>query len=113
MLHPELARIRGFDVVPALPEPLKPLLDIAYNLWWTWHPEAVELFVRLDRQLWHETNHNPVKLLGSCPQELLDEAAADEGFLTSIARVQANLERHMTRTPWLTKRGDDPGTLHE
>ncbi len=112
MLSPDMARIRSFEVVPSLPEPLRPLLDIAYNLWWTWHPEAVELFVRLDRQLWHETNHNPVKMLGVCPQEVLDDAARDDGFLTSLSRVMANLSRHMNRTPWLVKKKMDPGSLH-
>ena len=69
MISPDIARIRTFDVVPSLPGPLKPLLEIANNIWWTWHPEAVDLFVRLDRNLWEETKHNPVKLLGSCPQD--------------------------------------------
>ncbi|MCX5658692.1 MAG: alpha-glucan family phosphorylase [Planctomycetota bacterium] len=109
MISPDLARIRSFEVVPLLPEALKPLLDIAYNLWWSWHPEAVELFVRLDRGLWHSTHHNPVKMLGSCPQERLDQAARDEGFLNSLARVTANLQRHLDRSPWLVKQKKDPG----
>ena len=109
MLNPDQARIRAFEVVPSLPEALAPLLEIAYNLWWTWHPEAVELFNRLDRNLWHQTNHNPVKMLGCCPQQVLDEAARDEGFLTTLARVQTNLNRHLERTPWLVKQKLDPG----
>ena len=100
MLSPDQARIRSFKVVPSLPEPLLPLLDIAYNLWWSWHPEAVELFVRLDKNLWAETKHNPVRMLGSCPQTTLDQAARDEGYLTSVRRVVENLKRHMERTPW-------------
>jgi len=112
MISPETARIRTFEVVPSLPPALRPLLDVAYNLWWTWHPEAVELFVRLDRQLWHDTHHNPVKMLGICPQEILDEAAKDDGFLTSLSRVTANLTRHMDRTPWLERQKQDPGSLH-
>ncbi|MEE9211715.1 MAG: alpha-glucan family phosphorylase [Phycisphaeraceae bacterium] len=109
MLNPELARIRSFEVVPTLPEPLKPLLDIAYNLWWTWHPEAVELFVRLDRSLWQATQHNPVKMLGTCSQKVLDQAARDEGYLTSLDRAVNNLKRHLERTPWLVKQKRDPG----
>jgi len=103
MLSPQQAKIRTFEVLPSLPEPLKPLLDLAYNLWWSWHPEATELFVRLDKELWTKSNHNPVLMLGSCPQDRLDQMARDEGFLTTMARVQANLDRHMTRTPWLTR----------
>ena len=101
MLNPDLARIHAFDVVPSLPEPLKPLLDIAYNLWWTWHPEAVELFVRLDRQLWQRTRHNPIRMLGTVSQQTLDAAARDEGFLASLDRAQSNLRRHLERKPWI------------
>ncbi len=103
MLSTQNARIRSFKVVPSLPEPLKPLLPIARNLWWTWHPEAVELFHRLDAAMWRETHHNPVKMLGNLPQQTLDAAAADEGFLNSLQHVTNNLARHLDRVPWLKK----------
>ncbi len=109
MISPSQARIRSFEVVPALPEPLKPLLDIANNLWWSWHPEAVELFVRLDRRLWASTHHNPVKLLGMVSQQTLDQFARDEGFLNSMQRVVDGLRDHMTRTPWLDTTEHAPG----
>jgi glycogen phosphorylase len=101
MINPSQARIRSFEVVPSLPEPLGPLLRIANNIWWTWHPEAVDLFVRLDRDLWRTSHHNPVKMLGMVSQERLDEVAKDEGFLTSLSQAVKNLERHMGRTSWL------------
>ena len=111
MLSPDHARIRAFEVVPSLPEPLTPLLEIAYNLWWSWQPEAVELFVRLDRQLWHQTNHNPVKMLGQLPQQTLDAFARDDGFLTSLNRVREQMQAHLNRTPWLTTHGGAPENL--
>lgn len=104
MLSANLARIHAFEVVPTLPDPLQPLLEIANNLWWTWHPEAVELFVRIDLDLWRNSNHNPVWMLGNCPQDRLDELAADDGFLTSMQRAHQNMRRHMTRPSWLASR---------
>ena len=80
MLHAGQASIRSFRAVPNLPEPLRPLMEIAHNLWWTWHPEAVRLFQRLDRDLWEQTHHNPVKLLGMVDQGLLDRVAKDQSF---------------------------------
>ncbi len=109
MLSPDFARIRCFEVVPSLPLPLQPLMDVAYNLWWSWHPEAVQLFLRLDRKLWSESNHNPVKMLGMLSQDALDRAANDEGFVTSLKRVLENLARHTERQPWLSTIGKDPG----
>lgn len=105
MLSPDLARIRSFEVVPALPEPLTPLLEIARNLWWSWKPEAVELFTRLDADLWESTHHNPVKLLGTVGQDKLDRAARDESYLTALKQARAMLDRHLNRTPWHVSAG--------
>ena len=54
---------------------LQPLLDIAHNMWWTWHPEAVELFKRVDHNLWERFHHNPVQMLGNCSQDTLEQIA--------------------------------------
>jgi glycogen phosphorylase len=35
-----------------LPPKLEGLHRLAYNLYWTWHPEVRELFARIDRQAW-------------------------------------------------------------
>ena len=74
--------IRTFQVFPDVPDPLQPLLEMAHNLWWVWQPDAVELFRRLDRRLWDEVHHNPVKLLGIIDQSKLEalprDAAAEE-----------------------------------
>ena len=59
--------VKTFSIIPSLPDRLKPLMDIAYNLWWVWDADAVELFRRIDREKWRETNHNPLALLGSDP----------------------------------------------
>lgn len=104
MLSPNLARIRAFKVVPTLPEPLQPLWTIANNLWWSWNSETVALFIRVDRELWHVSNHNPVQMLGNCTQERLNELAVDDGFLTSLHRVYANLQRHLRAPGWLARR---------
>ncbi len=107
MLNPSQARIRSFEVVPSLPKPLQPLMEIANNLWWTWHPEAVDLFVRLDRDLWHTSHHNPVKMLGMISQDTLDNAAKDEGYLASLSVAVENLARHLGRPSWLKSIGRD------
>ncbi len=43
-----MTRVRRFQVLPALPEALQPLRELAYNLWWTWDPDAIELFRLMD-----------------------------------------------------------------
>ncbi len=103
MLHAGNAKIRSFRVVPDLPAPLRPLLEIAHNLWWSWHPEAVGLFKRLDRELWLETSHNPVKFLGSVRQSALDRAATDQSFMHSLNTVYARFREHMDRSSWFQR----------
>ncbi|MCH9023346.1 MAG: alpha-glucan family phosphorylase, partial [Planctomycetes bacterium] len=92
--------VRTFVVVPSLPERLGDLRRIAYNLWWCWDHDAIDLFRRLDRKLWDECGHNPVKMLGQLTQEQLDEAASDEGVLAQMGRVGKKLEAYLNSPRW-------------
>ena len=78
-----------FRVVPALPEPVAGLRDVAYNLHWAWDHDAIELFRRLDSTLWESTGHNPVRLLGTVDQRRLEEVTRDDSFLAHLERVCA------------------------
>src|SRR5437867_1268002 len=96
--------VRTFQVRPSLPERLRALEDLAYNLRWAWDPETISLFRRLARDLWEENNHNPVLMLGRIPQERLTEAAQDEAFLAHLDRVDADLRAYMAgRGTWHRK----------
>jgi starch phosphorylase len=93
--------IRTFTVVPSLPPPIEALRGIAYNLRWAWSHDSIELFRRLDRDLWETTGHNPVLMLGSIEQEKLEAAALDNAFLAHLERVSANLESYLQgETSW-------------
>lgn len=75
---------------PHLPERIRGLDRIAYNLWWTWHRQAWEMFHALDPQLWRQSSENPIMLLQLLPEEALQSAANNPGFL---ALYDAVLER--------------------
>ncbi len=83
------------EVIPYLPPELERLRELAYNLRWTWEHEVIDLFMQLDRYLWDSTNQNPVLLLGSIGQEKLNEAAADEGFVSNLERVYDRHRQYM------------------
>jgi len=89
-----------FVVAASLPEALEPLREIAYNLRWCWDRDTIELFRRIDRDLWEETEHNPVKLLGSVSQEVFERLAQDEGFLSHLQRVRQGLKEYMESNGW-------------
>ena len=86
---------RTFSVIPSLPPALEGLRSIAYNLHWAWSHESIELFRRLDTNLWETTGHNPVLMLGAIEQEKLESAARDDAFLAHLDRVSANLESYL------------------
>jgi glycogen phosphorylase len=102
-----MAIVKKFKVVPNLPDKLAPLLTIASNMWWVWNFEAIELFRRLNVELWSEVKHNPVKMLGSISQTDLEEAASSESFLAHMEKVQQELEWHMTRKTWYDEHQKD------
>lgn len=77
-------------VLPNIPESLRPLEALSRNFWWTWHPTARLLFVRLDEAGFRAVGRNPVKLLREIDQSKLDAAAADAGF---VADARQQLEK--------------------
>jgi starch phosphorylase len=96
--------IRTYSVRPALPAALLPLDRIARNLWWCWHSSAVELFQRLDRDLWEAVDHNPLALLARINQSQLEAAAADDGFLSHLEGVAAALTNYLeTTSTWFNR----------
>lgn len=95
-----MKRIQKFRVVPYLPEELSPLMKIARNMWWAWSFEAIELFRRLDVELWREVDHNPIALLGALPQKTMNTTAKSESFIAHMNRVEEELDTHLESTSW-------------
>lgn len=93
--------VHTFDVVPALPDSLSGLRRLAYNLRWTWDHESIELFRRLDSDLWESTGHNPVRMLGAMDQAQLEAAAKDESILAQVERTVHELDEYLaSKATW-------------
>ena len=97
-------RIHSFRVVPALPERLQGLRDIAYNLLWSWDDDLRVVFSRLDRDLWDGTYQNPVLMLGTIAQERLEALARDESFLSYYDRALERLHAYLREPTWWDRR---------
>ncbi len=96
--------VQDFTVIPSLPPAIEALRELAFNLRWCWTHDTVELFRRLDRDLWESTGHNPVLILGSIEQEKLEAAAVDDAFLGHLHRVEADLHAYLhTEATWFNK----------
>jgi len=93
--------VHVLNVVPSLPEPLAGLRRLAYNLRWTWHHDSIELFRRLDHDLWESTGHNPVRMLGTINQAQLELAASDESLLAHLDRAVNELDSYLgSKSTW-------------
>jgi glycogen phosphorylase len=78
-----------------LPRKLARLGDLAFNLWWTWQPEAGRLFSQLDRAMWERLNHNPIRMLREIKRARLNEVLKDRDYMDSYKRVFADFDAYM------------------
>ncbi len=95
--------VRSFTVVPALPDSVKDLEALAGNMYWSWNPEFVDVFKRIDSNLWLACGHNPVKLLGSVSQARLESLADNEGFLCQLRHAMDKLRAYLDGPTWYEK----------
>ena len=86
---PALAAAHGWQPAAPLPEPLAPLLDIAYNLHWSYSEQAWEAFARLDPALWESTGHNPVRMFATIEPAKLAIAAKDAELVKLVRAAYA------------------------
>ncbi len=88
-----------------IPERISGLGELAYNMWWSWHPEARNLFKRLDRLLWKNTGHNPVRLLTEIPYHQLVACAEDANYLSSYDAAMDEYRKSLFVNPtWFKTR---------
>ncbi len=81
-----------------LPKRINRLGELAYNLWWTWQPEAARVFGRLDYDLWERLGHNPIRLLREVGRPRLNQAADDKDYLALYDRVFEGFDAYMSET---------------
>ena len=93
-----------FLVIPQLPQRLEPLRELAFNLWFSWEPDAVALFETLDPEMWDRCYHNPVKLLERVRQTRLHEMAEDDGFVRRMDTVYRRFQDYLANKDiWFSK----------
>jgi len=86
-------------VFPIMPARINRLYELAYNLWWSWHPEARALYSSLDPALWEEVGHNPVRFLSAAEPQKLEQAATNEDFLQQYDSVIKDFDHYMHPRP--------------
>lgn len=86
-----------------LPKRLARLGELAFNLWWTWQPEAARLFGRLDYDLWERLGHNPIRLLNEIGRARLNQAAKDTEYLALYDALFEKFDSYFKKESWSQK----------
>jgi len=74
---------------------------LARNLWWSWHPEVINLFRDLDPIRWRQLDHNPIALLREFTPERLASRAAEMVLYSRINYAVRRLKEYMsTKAGW-------------
>jgi starch phosphorylase len=87
-----------------LPRRINRLGELAYNLWWTWNPDAQRLFSRIDTVLWEQTNHNTVQFLRLVDPVKLRHLTTDRYALDYYDRIIRSFDDYMKlKSTWYAK----------
>ncbi len=91
-----------------LPQEVSGLRELAYNLWWTWNPQARRMFSHIYPGLW-AIYRNPVELLINIEPHHWESLLEDDVFLTmykSVLREFQNYIKSVNNT-WFAKNHSD------
>ena len=92
--------ISTYTIKPKLPNSLKPLEEIARNLWLSWNFDAIELFIRLDYDVWLHSHQSPIRTLGMVSQERLAEVAKDDSYLAALKETYSRFLNYKKGKTW-------------
>ncbi len=81
-----------------LPRRISRLGELAYNMWWTWNPDCMRLYSRIDTVLWERVNHNPIVFLRKVDPAKLSDAANNRYYVDAYERVLRAFDQYMNRT---------------
>ena len=94
---------KDINVRSYIPESLKPLNEIAHNMWWSWNNEVGHLFKDLDADLWHNVSQNPVLFLQRMNFEKLEELAKDKAVVARVNKLYKEFREYMDVEPDKTR----------
>ncbi|XEC96191.1 alpha-glucan family phosphorylase [Paenibacillus tarimensis] len=86
-----------------IPKELELLVELSYNMWFSWNENATRLFREIDSQSWEQAGHNPVKMLMEMNDRILYEKAQDEQFLKLYRKVSKEWEDYQRQITWFDR----------
>ncbi|HPC25994.1 MAG TPA: alpha-glucan family phosphorylase [Paludibacteraceae bacterium] len=80
-----------------LPDGLKKLEELAYNICWVWKSDIRHLFREIDIEAWQEAGFNPVQLLNNLSYDKLVETEKNSEFINKLDVLYNDFKNYMGR----------------
>ena len=90
---------KEISVRSSIPEALKPLDEIAHNMWWSWNSDVSHLFQDIDKDLWKKVGQNPVLFLARMNYAKLEEVAKDASIVKRVNKIYSDFRKYMDVKP--------------
>jgi starch phosphorylase len=98
-----LIQIRTVHIADiAMPAEVARIRDLAYDLWWSWSPQATRLFSWIDPDHWRRY-HNPVELLINVEPHHWQRLLEDGEFRRTYEVVMEAWDAYRARPRWFTQ----------
>ncbi len=94
--HPEAKPVWSrFIIGRNIPNELKALEELAENLWWSWNPQAEELFECIDNKTWIASGKNPIVFLDRISYRKYLQLTKNEDFRARLKAVSNDFKAYM------------------
>jgi glycogen phosphorylase len=87
---------------------LAPLQELALNLRWSWDDRTRDLFRWVDPEVWEDSRHDPVAMLGNVGRARLDALRSDPAFMRFMNEDYEDLQRSLAAPRWFQQREETP-----
>ncbi|MFO8022671.1 MAG: alpha-glucan family phosphorylase [Perlabentimonas sp.] len=78
-----------------IPEKLTALDELSKNIWWSWNPDAIDLFKTIDDEQWSECEQNPILFLDKISYNRFQELENDQEFVDKLNKVYEHFKAYM------------------
>ncbi|HET7202613.1 MAG TPA: DUF3417 domain-containing protein, partial [Steroidobacteraceae bacterium] len=82
-----------------LPEALRAIEPLAFNLRWVWNHGADFVWSTLNAEVWKQTR-NPVLVLRNTPRSRFEKLAYDGEFLWRLEHLARHEQEYLARPSW-------------
>jgi starch phosphorylase len=80
------------------------LIEVSYNLYWSWNKDVYALFREIDEDKWEWSNHNPVKFIHEMNHELLAYIISKKNLSDKINYVYSSLKGYLHEETYFQKK---------